>query len=30
MATMVHSDIEEFGTEGERAFCKFLGGGWPS
>jgi hypothetical protein len=22
MATMIPSDIEEFGTEGEKAFCK--------
>ncbi len=24
MATMIPSDIEEFGTEGEKAFFKFL------
>jgi hypothetical protein len=26
MATMIPSDIEEFGTEGEKAFYKFLEG----
>jgi hypothetical protein len=29
MATMILGDIEEFGTEGEEAFYKFLEG-WPS
>jgi len=26
MATMIPTDIEEFGTEGEKAFYKFLEG----